>query len=63
MRRVGGAKNVFHGQDCPLLDSRLRGNDTVGVASTALTLSLSKSEGFRTARTDGAAFPGRPETL
>ncbi len=47
MHRVGGAGDVFCGQDCPLLDSRFHGNDGVGVVSIdPLTLSLSKGEGF-----------------
>jgi len=35
------------GQDCPLLDSRLRGNDIVGVASTAPHPELVEGQGFQ----------------
>jgi len=46
VHRVGGAKKPSRGQDCPLLDSRLRENDTVGVeCSQTLMVSLSNHEG------------------
>ncbi len=53
MRRVGGAKKSSRGQDCPPLDSRLRGNDIVGVASTAPHPELVEGRGFK----DRACYP------